>query len=189
MIAPGTRRGILLVGGLCLISLWAARQGDDADVGPIQGLDTRLDYALDNFEMLAFDELGRPAVTLRAPRLANDAGTGIGQVESPRAELHHDGFRWNIDAERATVSSDHEVIRFSGQVHMVRNGPGPSAWLDIETSEVTLEVTPRLAYSDRAIDLAERTGTLSADGFRVNMLTNHYHLNENVTGSYVIQAN
>ncbi|GEM_PF-793935 len=189
MMSHRTRRGIILLGSLCLVSFWASRQDDGDGSDPIQGLDPRMDYALDNFEMLAFDERGLPAITLWAPRLANDAATGIGTVDEPRAELHHDGFRWNIVATQATVSSDREVIHFTGDVRMVRESGEPSDHLEIESSEVTLEVTPRLAWSEQVVDVADPAGNMTARGFRVDMLTNHYHLESEIAGTYEIQAN
>ncbi|WP_191621210.1 LPS export ABC transporter periplasmic protein LptC [Marinihelvus fidelis] len=188
-MSPRTRRGIILLGGLCLLSFWASRQDTDGEGGPIKGLDTRLDYALGNFRMLAYDEQGTPVVTLWAPRLANDAATGIGELDSPRAELHHEGFRWNIDAQHATISSDREIIQFSGNVRMVRESGEPSDHLEIESSEVMLEVTPRLASSDQWVDVADPAGKMRALGFSVDMLTNHYHLESGITGTYEIQAN
>lgn len=189
MMSPQTRRGIILLGSLCLVSFWASRQDDGDGAGPIQGLDPRMDYALADFQMLAYDERGLPAITLWAPRLANDAATGIGAVDAPRAELHHDGFRWNISADHATVSSDREIIFFTGDVRLVRDSGEPSEHLEIESSEVTLEVTPRLAWSKQLVDVADPAGRMSARGFRVNMLSNHYHLESGITGTYEIQAN
>ena len=73
---------------LAAASFLLTRGGGDDGNGPIDGLDTRLDYALENFEMRAFDENGAQAMRLWAPRLTNDAMTDIGEIAAPLIVEH-----------------------------------------------------------------------------------------------------
>lgn len=187
MVPIRTRRGIALLAVLALASFWLAGQQDRPEPGPIVGLDTRLDYALTNFEMLAYDEQGQPALRIIAPRLANDAATGIGRIESPRVEVNQEGQRWNLVARSAVVSEDQEIVQLEGDVQLTRRGATPRDRLDISSEEVTLEVTPRIARSDRAVRITDAAGTLTAQGFEVDMIAERFRLLNDVEGVYVLQ--
>jgi LPS export ABC transporter protein LptC len=186
MMSARTRRGVITLFMLSLLLVWLARLQDGESTGPIEGLDRRLDYALTDFEMRIFDEQGQLAVTVRAPRLANDASTGIGRVTQPRVEVRNEGFDWLIDAETAIVGPDREIIDLSGAVTVVRNGQEPEAWLTAEGSEVRLQVTPRVATSEREVELVDRAGRLTGRGFRIDMIRNEFELHEQVAGRYDI---
>ncbi len=49
MVSRSTRRGIVVMFLLALLSFWLTRGGDGESAGPTEGLDTRLDYALEDF--------------------------------------------------------------------------------------------------------------------------------------------
>jgi LPS export ABC transporter protein LptC len=185
MISNSTRRGLALASVLALLSYWATRGGDDeADEG-IEGLDTRLDYALQNFDMRAFDEDGKPALRLWSPKLTNEAATNVGRVDSPRLEVQHEGFLWQIVADSAIISSNQDQVFLTGSVHIERNGATPADRIDIDSRDVTLEVDDRVAHSVESVQIADLSGTLRARGFRVNMLTEEFQLHNDVEGVYV----
>jgi len=186
MVSRSTRRGLVVVTLLAAVSFWLTR-GDDGDTeGPIEGLDTRLDYALENFEMRAFDERGEQAMRLWAPRLTNDAATKIGRVEQPRIEVRHEGFLWHILADSAIISEDQEEVFLRGEVTLEREGATPLEALDIASSDVTLVVNERIARSDADVRLTDTAGALDARGFEVNLRSNEFQLHQEVRGSYVL---
>ena len=185
MISKSTRRGLIVASALVALSYWATRGGDTDEDERTAGLDTRLDYALENFEMRAFDESGQPALRLWSPKLTNDAATNIGRVETPRLEVQHEGFLWQIVADSAIISSNQDEVFLSGSVHIERNGISPTERVDIDTSDVTLEVEVRVAHSNESVQIADAAGTLRARGFRINMLTEEFELHNDVKGVYV----
>lgn len=186
MISRQSRRGIIALTLLLALSLWATRREQAEDNAPIEGLDTRLDYALSNFEFQYFDEAGQPAMRMTSPRFTSDTATGLGVANEPRLEMRHEGFLWNIIADQATVTANREIIYLSGEVELQRSGDTPDSWLRLNGSDVTLEVTPRIAHSVRPVALIDLAGTLNATGFMVNMTSNNYRLDYDVRGSYVI---
>jgi len=187
MVPLRTRRGIAVLAVLCLATFWLAGQQERPEAGPIAGLDPQLDYALSNFEMLAYDENGAPAVRIVAPRLASDARTGIGRIEAPRVEVNHEGKRWNMLARSAVVSDDQEIVLLQGAVTLTRRGDAPRDRLDVESEEVTLEVTPRIARSEQAVRVTDPAGTLTGRGFEVDMIEDRFRLFNDVEGVYVLQ--
>lgn len=187
MISENSRNTILVLTVLALGSFWIARKGPEEDLGPTPGLDLELNYALSNFEVQSYDLLGQPAYRLRSPRFTNDALTGQGRITDPQIDIHHEGFRWHIIADTATVTSDRERVLLEGAVDLFRQGEGTSDWLAVSTSDVTLEVTPRIAWSTQYVELMDAASRMTATGFSVDMLNDSYRLQENVKGSYAIQ--
>ncbi len=184
MISRSTRRGLLLASLLAALSFWLVRSGDRGDEGPIEGLDTRLDYALENFEMRAYDEEGQPALRLWAPRLTNEAATRIGRVDNPRVEVRHEGNLWNIIADTATISDDQAEVLLGGEVRLAREGALPGQRVDIDTREVTLVVNERIARSSAGVRLRDAAGELRARGFQVDLAANEFELHNDVQGVY-----
>ncbi len=186
MMTRKTRNGLILLGALSMLSYWASSGRDNERRQPIAGLDTRLDYALKDFQVRYFDEHGNPSMKLRSPSFSSDAATGEGRVTQPVIEVRHGGFLWHIIADAATVTDDKELIFLSGGVNIRRHGNEPDSWLVINTEEVTLEVTPQVASSDYFVEIIDISSTLEATGFSVNMQNNHFKLKNKVKGTYVI---
>jgi len=186
MISHKSRNGAIVLSLLLIVSIWAGRQGQEADNAPTAGLDLRLDYALSNFEYRWFDKAGRPAILLTSPRYTNDTATGQGLALSPVLDVHYEGAQWNIIADSATVSQDRETIHLSGDVHLTRETPLQVGAMTVDSSEVTLDVTPRIARSRQHVEIDEAGNRLSATGFSVDMKHDKYQLMNDVKGIYAI---
>lgn len=187
MVPARTKRGIAVLSVLLAISIWASRQYGPEEADPIEGLDTRFDYTLNNFQLRMYDEDGKPSVTIAAPRLANDAATGIGTIDQPELVVVHEGALWNIMADSATVSDDQEIVNLNGTV-LLNRGPRPGITaLDITALNVTLKVTPKQAHSAAAVQVNEPGAQLSGIGFELDMTNDQYTLLSDVKGVYEAQ--
>lgn len=187
MISRKSRNGVIVLSLLLAISIWASRRNQEIDNAPTAGLDTRLNYALSNFEFRWFDKAGQPAVLLTSPRFTSDTASGQGLVINPVLEVHNEGIQWNIIADSATVTSDREIIHLAGEVHLTRRTPPPAGLLTVDSSEVTLEVTPRIARSEQYVEVIDADSQLTATGFSVDLISNNYQLTSDVKGSYDIR--
>jgi len=176
----------MVLAALTVASFWANRGQQDPAPPPIAGLDTRLDYALQSFELRTFDRDGAPSARLLAPRMSSDAESGISTVEVPSIEVTQEDETWRIEAESATVSPDREEILLHGEVRMRRAATAAAPATHIETSELTLEVTPRLAHSEQAVRLVEGPHLMESVGFRVNMRDNTFQLLNRVKLTYAV---
>ena len=85
MISRRTRRGLILLALLAVLTWLLARPSAEPEAQPISGLDPRLNYAVRDFSGRLLDDAGRTSIELRAPLMRNDSETGIGTVE---AEMH-----------------------------------------------------------------------------------------------------
>jgi LPS export ABC transporter protein LptC len=187
MISESSRNVILVLAVLTVGSFWIARKAPEQERGPTPGLDLELDYALSEFEIQSFDLQGTPAYLLRAPRFTSDSRTGEGHIDDPQIELHNAGFLWHIIADVATVTRDRQRVTLEGEVDLYRSGSKPTDWLAMSSSEVTLEITPRIAWSNQFVELMDSSSRLTATGFSVDMLNSSYRLQDDVKGNYAIQ--
>lgn len=186
MIPRKTSQGILVLAALVALTYWASRSTTDRSSTPIAGLDTRLDYALQDFEMQFYDALGQPSAHLRAPELANDAESGIGRISRPVFDIIHRGSEWQIIAESATVSADRERVVLQGDVRMERAVEGDGAPLNISTSELLLQIASRIASSERRVHIADGRDTMEALGFTIDMTINRFQLSDQVKLRYAV---
>ena len=186
MIHRRTATGIALFALLAVTSFWLARGGRDDDGDVFDPVNTRLDYALQDFRARLFDDQGRPLMRIRAPRLANDALTGIGTITSPVIELAQDGAVWNIIADAARISADREHILLSGEVTIVRDDAPTVAPVEIRTRELQLDVTPKVAHTDAPVTVLDGRNRVDGVGMRVEFDTRRFTLNDEVRGRYEV---
>lgn len=186
MIHRRTATGIVLFSLLAATSFWLARMGGDDDGEEIDPVNTRLDYALEDFRARLFDDQGRPSMFIRAPRLANDALTGIGTIDSPTIELAQDDAVWHIIADAARVSADREHILLTGAVTIMRDDPAAATPVEIRTRELQLDVTPKVARTDAPVSVIDGGDRVDGVGMRVEFETRRFTLNDEVRGRYEV---
>jgi LPS export ABC transporter protein LptC len=185
MVTRSTRRGLILFSVLCLGSYLLTREHRAPPPQPMEGLDIRLNYALQNFAMRAFDEAGQPLFHMQAPKLTNEAATSIGRVENPVLEVRHEGFIWHIIADGATVSDDRSQVFLAGNVSLRRSSESAESPLLIDSSDVNLAVGEKVATSEQFVRIQDTSGVLEAVGFGVDMKQNEFQLFSSVQGVYV----
>ena len=186
MIQRKTQLGIFVLAALVAASYWASRGQKDMGEQPTPGLDTRLDYALEEFEFRFFDTEGRPSARLTAPELANHAESGISEIRRPVFDVMDEGVPWKIIAESATVTADKETVTLSGNVWINRPASDLGGELNINTSELIFEMSPKIARSDRPVQLMQDDDIMEAIGFRVNMKNNRFQLMDRVKLKYAV---
>ena len=187
MIQPRTWRGILLVGALAVATFQLARQPDETQLTRPDEPDLRLNYALYDFSGRLLDAEGTIRVDLSAPVLRNDADTGVGTIEAPEFHIREEQDQWYITAESAVISPDREQVDLVGTVHLSRRDAATEQVLEITTSDVLLNVTPRTARTDAPVRIRQRGDWLDAIGMRLDMINETYELLDNVTAHYEIR--
>lgn len=179
-----TRRAILLFGLLAALSWILARPGADDDARPMEGLDTRLNYALFDFSGRLYGDEGDIRLRIQAPLLRSDAATGIGTVQQPDIRIQQDDEEWYITAELAVVAADREQINMSGEVTLVRTNVATGEQLDIATRDLLLNVTPRTASTDSSVRIRQAGNRLDAVGMRLDMINDRVELLSEVRAHY-----
>lgn len=186
MIRDRTRRGIIVLALLALLSWVFSRPGTEREAEPVEGLDTRLNYALHDFRGRLLNDLGEISLEIEAPLLRNDAASGIGTVERPRIRIQQEAEEWYITAESGIIAADREQVTLEGRVTLVRNNGLTGERLDIATRDVVLHVTPRTARTDAGVAIRQDGSTLDATGMRLDMINDRVELLSEVRAHYEV---
>lgn len=186
MIKRQTRRGIVLLTLLAVLSWILTRPGDEERLEPVTGLDTRLNYALHDFRGRLLNDEGQISLEIEAPLLRNDAATGVGTVEQPNIRIQQEHEEWYITAEFAVITSDREQVNLLGEVNLVRRNEITGELLDITTSDVLLNVTPRTASTDSGVEIRQAGDRLDATGMRLDMINDRVELLNEVQAHYEV---
>jgi lipopolysaccharide export system protein LptC len=179
-----TWRGILLLALLALLSWQLARRPSDNTTGPLDKPDIRLNYALYDFSGRLLDERGTVKLNIASPVLRNDAATGIGTVDAPEIHIQQESDRWYITAESAVISADREIVTLIGDVNLSRRNEQTDQTLEITTSDVVLNVTPRTATTGAAVSMRQQGDRLQAVGMKLDMINENYELLNEVRAHY-----
>lgn len=186
MIRRRTRRGIILLALLAVLSWILARPETEDEAKPREGLDTRLNYALHEFQGRLLNDLGATSLEIEAPLLRNDASSGIGTVESPNIRIQQEDEEWYITAESAVIAADREHITLVGEVNLLRRNEITGALLDITTRNVLLNVTPRTASTDSQVRIRQEGDRLDATGMNLDMINDRVELLSEVQAHYEV---
>jgi LPS export ABC transporter protein LptC len=184
VISRRTRRGLILLALLAVLTWLLARPTTEPEAKPLAGLDTRLNYALRDFSGRLLNDQGLTSLELRAPLLRNDSETGIGTIEEPDIRIQQDNEEWYISAESAVIAADREVINLLGAVNVRRRNPSTGEQIDIRTRELVLNVTPRTASTRAEVRIVQAGDWLSATGMNLDMINDRYELLDAVRGHY-----
>jgi len=186
MITRKTRNGVIALVVLTGISFWVNRSPNDETPDPVTGLDPKLNYVLHDFELQFFDENGQPTINLRAPILRNNPELELGTIEQPVMKLNQDGVVWDLSADTATVTADKEHVQLLGEVHVRRQETMSGAWLEVDTREVRIEVTPQTATTDQVVHMFDGLNRASAVGVELDMIANTFLLKQQVKATYAV---
>ena len=186
MIKRRTRRGIILLTLLAVLSWVVSRPGDEKQANPVSGLDTRLNYALHDFHGRLLNDQGETSLEIEAPLLRNDAASGIGNIKEPIIRIQQEHEEWYITAETAVIASDREHVTLSGKVNLLRRNEITGELLDITTRDVLLNVTPRTASTESDVQIKQAGDRLSATGMNLDMINDRVELLSEVKAHYEV---
>jgi LPS export ABC transporter protein LptC len=181
---PATRRAILYLAIAAVGSYLATRDVKQELQPPVADVDTRLNYALFDFDAMLLDQQGKLAMTIEAPLLTNNAISGIGSVTEPRIFVRENGNEWNIRANSAVVSADREFVSLTGEVNLVRYNALDNDTLQIDTRDLLMAVTSRTATTDSRVTMRHAGDRLAATGMKIDMIREQYELLNEVSAVY-----
>lgn len=187
MIQRRTRRGIILLAVLASLSWMLTDEEGEVSEEPAGKLDTRLNYALYDFDGRLLNEFGSVNLEIQAPVLRSNAQSGVGTIESPELRIQEEDERWYITAESAIITADREHVSLMGDVYLTRRNVSTGKLLEITTKDVMLNITPRTASSDSRVVITQDNDRLDATGIRLDMIANHFELMNDVQAHYEIQ--
>ena len=78
------------------------------------------------------------------------------------------------------------MITLQGEVYLSRHTAAADRLLEIASSDVVLDVTPRTARTDSAVNIRENGDRLDAVGMRLDMINETYELQSEVRARYAV---
>jgi LPS export ABC transporter protein LptC len=184
VIQRRTRRGIILLALLATISWILSEDQDEISEQPFSNLDTRLNYALYDFEGRLLRDDGAVNLEIQSPVLRSDAKSGVGTVEKPEIRIQQENERWYITAESAIITANREHVSLIGDVYLARRNELTGQLLEISTKDVVLNISPRTASGDSAVSIKQDNDRLDAIGMRLDMISNSFELLNDVRAHY-----
>lgn len=184
MIQRRTRRGIIVLAILAALTWMLSRDHGEVGERPVSALDTRLNYALYEFNGRLLNDAGAVNLEIQSPVLRSNADSGVGTVESPEIRIQQDNERWYITAESAIITADREYVSLMGDVYLTRRNELTGQFLEISTKDVMLNVTPRTASTESKVQIRQENDWLDATGIRLNMISNSFELLSDVRAHY-----
>jgi LPS export ABC transporter protein LptC len=186
MIKRRTRRGIYVLAALAIASGLISKNPTDQYEKPLSRIDTRLNYALHDFEGRLLNDLGDIHLEISSPLLRNDARSQVGTIESPVIRIQQENELWYISAESAIITPDREYVSLLGNVDMLRENEISGETLEITTRDVMLRITPRTASTESLVTIRQAGDRLDALGMNLDMINESYELLEDVQARYDI---
>jgi LPS export ABC transporter protein LptC len=184
VIQRRTRRGIILLAVLASLTWMLSDEQGEVSGQRIGELDTRLNYALYDFDGRLLNEQGAVNLEIQAPVLRSNAQSGVGTIESPELRILEENERWYITAESAIITADREHVSLMGDVYVSRRNEITGQLLEISTKDVMLNITPRTASSDSRVVITQENDWLDATGIRLDMIANSFELLNDVQAHY-----
>jgi len=186
VIKRRTYRGILVLMTLAVGSWFMTRGTDGPDRQPFSEIDTRLNYALYDFDGHLLDDQGHISLEISSPVLRKNAADEVGTIEQPVVRIQQENEEWYIEAESAIITADREDVSLQGSVNMLRTNKTTGERLEITTRDVMLKVTPRTASTESLVTLVQAGDRLDAVGMNLDMRKNSYELLDDVRAYYEV---
>jgi len=153
-------------------------------------VDSRSDYQLFDFELVALDENGNEAFTLRAPQLARRPGDESMDLATPLFLFPVSGEdgsgpeRWQMRSDTAWVSPGGEEVRLAGNVEADGPGTGSDA-ATLRTESLSVFPADERASSDVRVTMRSGGSIIqSGRGLRMDLAKKRYQLLDDVEFRY-----
>ncbi|MEE8495876.1 MAG: LPS export ABC transporter periplasmic protein LptC [Xanthomonadales bacterium] len=186
MIKRKTRHGIIFLTSLSIIIWLLPRSSSDPVNEPPARLDTRLNYALRDFNGQLLDQQGNITLQISSPLLRKVAESEVATIKSPQLWIKQPEQQWHITAESAIITADREYISLIGDVNMLRLNEISGETLKITTRDVLLRVTPRTASTESFVTIVQYGNRLDALGMNLDMANDNFELLKDVRAHYDI---
>jgi len=151
---------------------WLSRETDSGRTGP--GPDRqasgRIDYYLEELEVVAMSKEGVPMRSLKATHLSHDSVDDTTQLRSPQLQVFEpDSPRWEVQAEQGLVSGDGKLVLLSGGVEVRREATASHEPLELLTQRLRVRPEEDFAETDDPVTITRGPDRVDAVGMQAWM--------------------
>lgn len=167
MSRPQSLAFLLLLIAAVITSYWVWFRPEpelpDAFVGP-----PRSDYELGQFDMQVFDDEGKLAYFVEAPRLSRDAQRESFTIDRPRVRLYDQHEQnWLVTAKSGYIDVRSERIDFNQNVVMQRESSADP--VRFASDQITAFHQEGRVETESPIEIKARGATLTGTGLKANL--------------------
>jgi LPS export ABC transporter protein LptC len=159
---------ILLAIAAAALWMFVLREETQAPSPTIEAAD--LGYYLRDARLVGLDANGHTLYTLRAERIeqrASDGSVSMRQLTvdyAPGSDTP-----WTAVADTGSIPASADVMELEGNVRLERTGPADAEPLQIDTTELELDVRQRIARTQATVDLVQGNDKLTATGLEADL--------------------
>jgi lipopolysaccharide export system protein LptC len=174
--------GLMLI--LALITFWLERTVREDETRPaLRRHDP--DYLINNFTSTTYDRQGEVESVLYAAKMLHYPDDDSTELVSPRMrQAKADQPRFDVSADRGTVSSDGEQIFLYDNVVLLREADAERPEARMTTSFLHVVRDRSLVRTDREVLIVEGRRSLSGRGMEYNNLSREFVLRSDVQARF-----
>ncbi len=155
------------------------------DSGPLSSEKQHSDYFMEGVVSRQFDEKGQLTHVLRSPRIDHFEAAKRSAMQTPSIELiQAGGTPWTVTARNADADHGSDQLWLKEDVRLSRADAAGATTLQMETAQLKVDMTARVANTDTEVRFVSPGGFISGTGLRANFATEQLDLLANVKGHY-----
>jgi LPS export ABC transporter protein LptC len=138
---------------------------------------------MNEFEMTAMDESGKPDYILNGAYLQRNKNSQDTEIRQPVLQLLSSNKQWKVSADRAVLNNRSETVRLISNVVMQQQNIEPA--ITIRTQNLLINAGTSIAQTRANVDLTRGKSHIQSKGMVYNHNTSELELSSNVNGHYL----
>ncbi len=138
---------------------------------------------MNQFEMTAMDENGKPGYILNGMQLQRFKGSDNAEIMRPVLQLLQENRQWKVSADKAIINDSNETLKLINNVVMQQQNIEPA--VTIRTQNLLINSSTQIAQTQAQVDITQGQSRLKSKGMIFNNITSELELSSNVNGYYL----
>ncbi len=175
----------IIVIAIAATSSWLLKKVDTEPTDTAKAIAHNMDYFLVNFNATVMDEDGKPHYNLKGDYLEHFPDDGSIDIVQPKIKIFREKLAaWNIKSDKARIKDEGKLIYLNGKVFMQRPASKDEAEINLDTSNLMLNLNKDYAETNDAVYIQTEKHHLKAVGMRVYLEDGRLELLSKVKGVY-----
>ncbi len=171
----------IVVTALLGLSLWWSRDDNKPAVLQAPPVSVLQAYMKD-FQMLAMDESGQPALQMTASSMKQYSDRKQAELENPQITLHDQRQQWHIVSEQGLIDRGQQTVSLQRKVVLKQRSADRQHKLEIHARSLQIDLDRQIAHSDKAVTIIINEAELHANGMVLDNRNGRLQLLADVRG-------
>lgn len=138
---------------------------------------------MNQFDITAMDENGKPDYILNGSRLQRFKGSKNTEIKQPVLQLLGENRQWKVSADKAIINDRNETLRLIDNVVMQQQNIEPA--VIIRTHKLLINSSTQITQTQAQVDITQGKSRIKSKGMIFNNITSELRLLSNVNGYYL----